>query len=49
MAQEETKNINYNTNEYESAFEVSFESSDNDKMDEEEKKRIRQELLSLEW
>ncbi|WP_457630663.1 hypothetical protein [Oceanithermus sp.] len=50
MAQEGTQLPDYGSGEPESFFEIDFEADTQQaRLDEEEKQRIRQELLSLEW
>lgn len=40
---------NYGSGEPDSFFEIDFEAASQSQMDEDEKQRIRQELMSLEW
>lgn len=39
----------YGSGEPDNFFEIDFEAAEQPKIDEDEKQRIRQELLSLEW
>jgi hypothetical protein len=49
MTREGVQLSDYGSGEPESFFEIDFEADKRTQMDEEEKQRIRQELLSLEW
>jgi len=49
MEREEMRQTNYDTNGSESFFEIEFDDEKRPRMDEEQKQRIRQELMSLEW
>jgi len=49
MAHEEMHRTHYGNNDSDNFFEIEFESTRKQKSEEDEKQRIRQELLSLEW
>jgi len=49
MMQEGMQLSDYGSGEPDNFFEIDFEAANQTQIDEEEKQRIRQELLSLEW
>jgi len=49
MTHEEMFQQNFGEGDAENFFEIDFEAADTQRMDEDEKQRIRQELLELEW
>ncbi len=49
MLQESKTYPDFGQNEVDQIFEIDFEGSNNPPLDEDEKQRIHQELMSLEW